>query len=123
MLSQRVRTIFRLALLTFLIASTFLSPVTAGNASNITDSKSLSPATQAPTDTNILVIPSLPVGVGLQVDGTCDKYAKLPAAVQTFSDGGATIGKIYFIHSATVLYVCMRGAQGSFQNRFGRVVY
>jgi uncharacterized repeat protein (TIGR01451 family) len=55
------------------------------------------------------------------VDGNCDDYPGLGAAVQTFSDGGGAIGKIYFIYTDTQLFVCMKGAQGTLQTRFGRL--
>ena len=122
MFSQRVRTTLRLALITFLIASTFLGPASFGDASSQSDagSRSPSPVSQAPTDTNILVIP--PVSQGFpKVDGFCDEYPGLGAAVRTFSDSGGTIGKIYFIYSADLLYVCMKSTQGTYQDRFGRL--
>ncbi len=113
MVSQRFRTFFRLVLLAFLVASTFLSPAPPGSASDTS-------AQNAPAGANVFVIPPAVTG-SPKLDGICDEYPGLGAAVQTFSDGGGAIGKIYFIYTADLLYVCMKGALGTFQSRFGRL--
>jgi hypothetical protein len=113
MISQRVRTLYRLALLAFLVASTFLGPASPGTASGVQ-------APQAPSGAGVFVIPPA-VNGSPKLDGNCDEYPGLGAAVQTFSDGGGVIGKIYFIYTPDLLYVCMKGSQGTFQSRFGRL--
>jgi uncharacterized repeat protein (TIGR01451 family) len=113
MISKQARIYFRLALLAFLITSSFLSPTSPGSAAD-------TPGPAAPGGANVFVIPPLLSG-SPKVDGFCDEYPGLGAAVQTFSDGNGVTSKIYFIYSADLLYVCMQGSLGSFRDRFGRL--
>ena len=107
------RSIFGLAVILFLFTLTLLVLVP-------TDALSFSPEEPTiPDQAAVLDIP--PTQLSPQIEGDCAEYEGI-ASTHTFNYADGSTGTVYLMHNNGILYVCMEGQQGTFdERRFGSV--
>ncbi len=67
-------------------------------------------------------IPKLPAGVGAPaINGDCNDPSYTLGVTLTFTDQGGAIGLVHLLHDDNNLYVCLSGAKGDNNKRFGGV--